>query len=182
MAIKHWIQVGGAVAYLGLNGVSHAAPWLEAGDAQARFALQKLADRGHLGRPATTWPFSWSAVDGGLERSVSGDLAAVGMPRAYLQFERGQQGRPGFRAELSLSVQSEEPAFSGFEGVVGGEGGAGLSMQWQGYALAAGLEVSQVLDPADDDELRFDGSYIAAKVSNWELGAGAIERWWGPGW
>lgn len=182
MSIKHWIQVGGAVACLSLGELAVAAPWLEAGDVRARFALQKLADRGHLNRPATTWPFSWSAFDGGIERSVSADIAAVGMPRAYLQFERGQQGQSGFRAEFSLSGANQESAFAGFEGVEAGEGGASLNLQWQGYALAAGLKVSEVLDPADDEAQRFDGSYLAAKLSNWELGAGAVERWWGPGW
>ena len=182
MAIRHWIRVGGAVACLVLNSVSQAAPWIETGDVRARFALQKLADRGHIDRPQTTWPYSWAALSSGLARSVGSDLEAVGMPRAYLLFERRQVAGSGFRAELSVTAQTEEPAFAGFGGVVSGEGGAGLVMQWQGQALAAGLELSQVLEPADGDELRFDGSYIASKAGNWELGAGAIERWWGPGW
>ena len=30
--------------------------------------------------------------------------------------------------------------------------------------------------------MRLDGSYLAATAGNWVFGAGAIDRWWGPGW
>ena len=182
MSIKHWVQVGGAVACLSLGGLADAAPWLEPGNARARFSMQKLADRGHLERVTTAWPLSWAAVESGLSDSVSQDLNAVGMPVAYLSFEKEQLLRPSVRGEFGVFAQTEEPGLSGFEDVQSGDGGASLTLQLQGYSLAAGLTVSQVAAPHDDDELQFDGSYLAAKLGNWELGAGAIDRWWGPGW
>ena len=34
----------------------------------------------------------------------------------------------------------------------------------------------------DGDEFRADGSYLAFTLGNWGFSAGAIDRWWGPGW
>ena len=53
MTLKHWALVGGAVACLTGN-LTSAEPWLEPGDVRARYAVQKLADRGHLQRPVVS--------------------------------------------------------------------------------------------------------------------------------
>ena len=114
MTLKHWALVGGAVACL--TSVSlPAAPWLEPGDSRARFAAQKLADRGHMDRTVSTWPMMWSTVHSGLEDSVSADQASVGSAAAYLRFEKEQQGQQGFRGEYSLYGNSEVPGVRGFD-------------------------------------------------------------------
>jgi len=102
MTLKHWALVGGAVARLSsFSGM--ASPWLEPGDVRARYAIQKLADRGHLDRVATTWPVSWADVHSGVERSsVAGDPSAGGA-WAYLRFEMEQNTKMGFRAEARLA-------------------------------------------------------------------------------
>jgi len=96
MTLKHWALVGGAVACLTSVALS-AAPWLEPGDSRARFAAQKLADRGHMDRTISTWPMMWSTVHSGLEDSVSSDQSSVGSAAAYLRFEKEQQAQQGFR-------------------------------------------------------------------------------------
>lgn len=62
------------------------------------------------------------------------------------------------------------------------EGQISANVQWQGDAWAVGISPSVVADPSDDEEVRLDGSYVAATAGNWVLGVGAIDRWWGPGW
>ena len=42
-----------------------------------------------------------------------------------------------------------------------------------------GLDDNPELNQGND--LNMDGSYLAYKLGNWVLSAGAIERWWGPG-
>jgi len=76
MTSKHWTLVGGAVACLITSMYSSivvAAPWIEPGDNRARFALQKLADRGHLDRTTSTWPVLMGTVHSGLGRETGRD-------------------------------------------------------------------------------------------------------------
>jgi hypothetical protein len=181
MTLKHWTLVGGAVACLNSFSIA-AAPWLEPGDPRARFAVQKLADRGHLDRSVTTWPINWAALENGTQTSANADLPSVGMASAYLRFEQEQQAQPGFRAELNVNAQSDIPAFTGFQNNALAKAGTSFNLQWQGNAWAAGIKPAYAHDPDDDEEFRLDGSYLAATASNWVFGAGAIDRWWGPGW
>ncbi len=185
MTSKHWTLVGGAVACLiGFlyAPIATAAPWLEPGDPRARFAIQKLADRGHLHRVATTWPVSWADVHGGVDQSsLAGDESAGGA-HAYLRFEMERNAAPGFRAEAAISGTTEPAFLRSFAAEPEHKGELGLDLQWQGGHWAFGLSPSVAASPEDDQKLRFEGSYLAATVSNWVVGAGAIDRWWGPGW
>lgn len=186
MTFTHWSRVGGAglcLAGLLFSTALHGAPWLSPGDARARHGVQKLADRGHMDRGVTTWPVMWSSVETGLDkRSASQDSASVGMAGAYLDFEQQAQASYGFRGGLSLAGTTD-PAFArGFAGTPREKGSAGAHLEWQGKALAARLQASYAPDPEDDDHFRLDGSYLAGTAGNWVLGAGAIDRWWGPGW
>jgi capsule assembly protein Wzi len=185
MASKHWTLVGGAVACLIAvlaPQAATAAPWLEPGDNRARFALQKLADRGHLDMTTNTWPVMMAGVYGGLGDGINGDIEAVGGPLAYLQFEMDEQGQQGWRAELELAATNEPTVVRGFQGSARETAEAGMNLQWQGESLAFGLNPTVTANPEDGKNVRLDGSYLAGTGGNWVLGAGAIDRWWGPGW
>ncbi|WP_150909727.1 capsule assembly Wzi family protein [Marinobacter halotolerans] len=185
MTSKHWTLVGGAVAcliVLTFASAATAAPWIEPGDPRARFAIQKLADRGHLDRVATTWPVSWANVYGGVDQSSLARDESVNGANAYLRFEMERNATPGFRAEAAISGTTEPAFLRSFAAKSEHKGELGLDLQWQGRYWAFGLSPSAAANPEDDDTLRFDGSYLAATVNNWVVGAGAIDRWWGPGW
>ncbi len=186
MTSKHWALVGGAVACLItlFPFISvQAAPWLSPGDPRARHAVQKLADRGHLDRTVTTWPMMWGSVDSGLNwQSSAADGASVASGVAYLRFEQEAQASSGFRAEFSVAGSSEPTFLRGFNSEPRERGLASASLEWQGTALAANLQPAYAVSPEDDERLRLDGSYLAGTAANWVFGAGAIDRWWGPGW
>jgi hypothetical protein len=185
MTSKHWTLVGGAVACLitsAFTATTQASPWIEPGDARARFALQKLADRGHFDRTVSTWPVMWTTVAKDINASVTTDPAATAGAMAYLRSEQNARFSDGTRAELTLAGSSGQPLVQGFNGTPKDEGLARLDYQWQGQYWALGLSPSVVANPTDDEEYRYDGSYLAATFANWVFGAGAIDRWWGPGW
>ncbi|WP_339799015.1 capsule assembly Wzi family protein [uncultured Marinobacter sp.] len=186
MPSKHWTLVGGAVACLiaGTHTANlSAAPWLEPGDPRARFAVQKLADRGHLNRTVTTWPMMWASVHSGLQsQRTAGSDSAVATARSYVAFEQDYQLSSGFRAEYSLAGTTESPFLRTFESAPRESGEVGISLEWQGDAWSARLAPTYAMNPEDDEEFRADGSYIAGTGANIVFGVGAIDRWWGPGW
>lgn len=181
MSLKYWALVGGLVACV--NSVSVlAAPWLEPGDARARFAAQKLADHGRMARGVTTWPMMWSAVASMSGTGSSSGQASNALAAAYLRFEMEEQASPGFRGEFTVTAQSEIPGITGYEANALAKAGTNVNLQWQGKAWALGLKPTYAHSPDDDEEFRVDGSYLAGTLGNWVFGAGAIDRWWGPGW
>lgn len=160
-----------------------AAPWLEPGDPRARHGAQQLADRGHLNRTVTTWPMMWATIDTGLKEQGSAHTDShVTNAHAYLRFEQNYQASTGIRNEFTLASTSETPFLRNFSGGPRevGEATAKLELQTQSWSARAAF--TYAIDPEDDRYIRFDGSYLAGTAANWVLGAGAIERWWGPGW
>ncbi|MDX1802184.1 MAG: capsule assembly Wzi family protein, partial [Marinobacter sp.] len=118
-------------------------------------------------------------MDRGLQRTIPSDQASAA---AYLRFEQIEQVGRSFRGEYSLSANSDIPSSRGFDRTSLAEADVAMNFQWQGENWALGLKPSYAYQPDDDKELRLDGSYLAATAGNWVFGAGAIDRWWGPGW
>lgn len=164
-------------------GHSVAAPWLEPNDPRARYALQKLADRGHLNRSVTTWPVMWPGIEAGLdERSTAEkDEGATGSLR-YLKFTQDYQSGLGGRDEFRVSGTTETPFATSFGNRAVEDDEVQLSMEWISESWAGRLAPSLALSPEDDQDFRPDDSYLAGVAGNWVLGVGAIDRWWGPGW
>ncbi len=160
-----------------------AAPWLEPGDPRARHAVQQLADRGHLNRTVTTWPMMWATVDSGLKEQGSAHTDSnVTNARAYLRFEQNYQASGGMRNDFTLAGTTETPFYRSFNGGPREAGEATARVELQAANWSARAAVTYAADPEDDENLRLDGSYLAGTAANWVLGAGAIDRWWGPGW
>ena len=100
----------------------------------------------------------------------------------YLQkaLEATQQATTG--AELTLGGATQEPLYTSFSSQVEDEATGQIALYSMGEHWAANLSVGYVDGERDDIHLRADGSYLAGIVGNWQLGVGAIDRWWGPGW
>lgn len=154
---------------------------LEPGDARARFAAQKLADRGEMNRGVTTWPLMWSAVESSSGSASKANEASSALASAYLRFEMEEQASPGFRGEFNLKAQTEIPGITGFGSNSLAKAGTSVNLQWQGEAWALDLKPAYAHNP-DDEELRLDGSYLPGTIGNWVFGAGAVDRWRGAGW
>ncbi|WP_303292784.1 capsule assembly Wzi family protein [Marinobacter sp. ST-43] len=182
MPVSRRRQLITAGVMLAASTALNAAPWLEPGDARARHSLQKLADRGHYDKGVTTWPVMWADIDSGVSNSIAADAGAVSSQAAYLNFEREQLGSPGVRFEIQASGSTEATSIRGFASQPKEKGELSVNLQWQGEYVALGVKPSVVANASDDETLRLDGSYLAATPGNWVVGAGAIERWWGPGW
>lgn len=164
-----------------LPSVVSAAPWFSPGDPRMRHSLQQLADRGHLNRAVTTWPVMVGSVDGGLNHDRIGSDEVIATSLGYINFERDMQSSRGSRAEIAVSLASEQAFLQGFAPAPR-DTQAQATYEFLGDHLALGLSYAYALDPEDTKNHRFDGSYVALTAANLAVGAGYLDRWWGPGW
>ena len=160
---------------------SHARPWLEPGDIRARHSVQWLADRGCLNIPANTWPIMWADLSPALSNDAP-EHCRDSIAWRYLRFERDYHMTDQPRIELRVAGASREPLLRDFGGGPREKAEVGARLEIMTDQLAIGLAPTYVRDPRDGDRVRLDGSYLAGTAGNWVLGAGAIDRWWGPGW
>ncbi len=173
----------GALASLVLT-TAHADPWLAPGNPQLRSDIELLADAGILHGPATTWPMSWpdiardvlSVTDPKIDAATADALQRV--QRLARQASALGYGGAGVRVRGSY----DQSMLRDFEDTPREEGEVALKASWLTEHVAVNLQGSYVVDPADGQEFRPDGSYLGVNFGNFMLSAGYMERWWGPGW
>lgn len=177
----------GALA-IGLSASSHAAtPWVQAGDLTARHHIEVLQSQGCLKGITLTWPISWAALMKGYRLALAGQSpdqvsACKNQHSAYLQQALEQTRKASTGVQVTLGGATQEPLYTSFSSQVEDEASSQIALYSMGEHWAANLAVGYVDGERDDTHLRFDDTYLAGIVGNWQLGVGAIDRWWGPGW
>jgi len=172
-----------ALLSLALSASTFAAPWIDAGDATLRHHLLVLADAGLITVPVNTWPLMWAGIRRNLERADHFDLdAAQATSLAYVQFAATRETRDDVRLGWKTTARETKPIFTDFADSQREQVESQLYADWIGGSLAGRAAVTWVVDPLDNKQIRYDGSYIAGVLGNWALSVGAIDRWWGPGW
>ena len=163
-----------------------AGPLVDPGDLALRNDLQTLADAGVLSGPVTAWPVSWGSLYPEISafEEVEGfgeaEQAALDRVLARMRYET----RPNEVAlETYMGGAKAPPYVRDFRNRPRGQLEGGTRVEWTGQRFAGRINLAGVRrDPADPGRVRLDGSYIAAKLNNWIVSYGALERWWGPGW
>ncbi len=173
-------------------------PWLKPGDLQVRHDIQMLVDDGVIDIPISEWPIATSDVATALDKAqqkyglepASGDASkakagftlSAGQYAAFLRLKRlVSPDDTGFFAELRGAARPEELRTFRDEPRNEYEFAAGYA-GFFGEHFGGRLELAVVDSPPDGDNLRLDGSYLAGRLGNWILTAGAQDRWWGSGW
>ncbi len=151
-----------------------------------RHDLQQLADAGVLQAPTLSWPLPWSDIRRDVERV-----------RCVKHVELRVAGRAGSRRrsapqletstdDIGLAIEmagTTDPwALRSFEDSPREEGELTVAADWVGQRFAWKLSAGLAANPDDGQEFRPDGSYLAMNLGNWNLSAGYLDRWWGPGW
>ena len=159
------------------TGLSLLAP----SDRGLRSDLAWLVDRGVLQLPLGTWPLpssalraAWAGVDPSRLDAADADALAR-VQRAVL--------RSTDTARLTLRANSaRHPSLDGGSTTKGIASGA-LSFYAGNANLGGQLTLSAVGDSLTPDAPQgsLDGSYVVARLGNTAVAAGAVDRWWGPG-
>jgi hypothetical protein len=162
-----------------------ADPWLAPGDERIRHDIELLADAGILRGPVTAWPLSWPDIS----RDVTGlnvsDIENDALVAALVRVQRRarDESSPGFSAVgLRVSGTNEPEEVRRFATTPRAKGEGALEVGWLSDHFAANAQVTVATDPSDGDELRPDGSYLGMNIGNFNVSAGYMDRWWGPGW
>ena len=160
-----------ASATSALRAQSPVAP----GDEALRHHLQYLVDTGKLEGLVTAWPIH---ADLGSSTANPALDAAAAYSSQYTQ----QALQDAERGSAFLQLGTSRQELRGFAS----DSRESSALRYQSTRrkgpLSAKLSLSFVDDPLDDRELRLDESYIAYDLAGWTLGAGRVDRWWGPGW
>lgn len=160
--------------------VAQAAPWIETGDLRARHHLEALSAMGCFDGLTVTWPVNWSAVAAGL--SDTSDNCRASDHAAYLRAQLERAKNSHRTATVSLGGANQEPLYQHFAEQPRGRADGRVAVDVTGRRFAARVEAQYIDNGRDDREVRADGSFAAGRFGNWQLGVGAIDRWWGPGW
>ncbi|MEM7763638.1 MAG: capsule assembly Wzi family protein [Pseudomonadota bacterium] len=164
---------------------AQAGPWVAPGDMALRHDIQTLADAGVIKAPVTSWPLSWGDVLNDIADYRDPEGLSDAESEALLRVRRiGSQAtrRRIIQAEIDAHYDTEPGLLRGFEDRAREDTDIAVSAGWLGDRFAAEIVVNGVSSPDDDQDVRLDGSYVGVAIGNYMVSAGAMERWWGPGY
>ncbi len=182
---SHWIVSLLAVV---LSSAHAATPWVPTGDLNARHHIETLQTQGCLNGLTLTWPISWAAVMKAERRAQSQlddpQAQACRSSSHYQYLKDAHDAARSSRAGVTLTLggANQEPLYTAFDTQPEDTFTGQLGLYATGEHWSGRLAVAYADGERDDQHLRFDDSYIAGIFGNWQLGVGAIDRWWGPGW
>ena len=167
---------------------SSAAPWVEPNDLALRSDIQLLADSGIITAPVTTYPLMWNAIKNDIlsvNTSLLNDeqLQALHHVRYRYKYATSNQNT----TKTSMYMATSANRFTSYGNDNFDQGNVEVSDEFFVGNLSGKIQVNYRMGLDDNPELNqgsemnLDGSYLAYKIGNWVLSAGAVERWWGPG-
>ncbi|MGR5253585.1 capsule assembly Wzi family protein [Vibrio astriarenae] len=172
---------GIALATLIMSAASHAKPWIEPTDIHLRADLQLLTNANIITVPITTYPLMWDGVISDIRSNsnrAKSTLETDAIRRVTQAYKRSQDSH----SKLEAGFASEASRFQHFGTPLRekGELTAGYSDSADWWAF--NLEATYAYDAQDDEDIRLDGSYLAAILGNWVVSIGYQQQWYGPGW
>lgn len=170
------------VLTLQIASPARGAPWINPGDEAARHHLQTLVDSGLINSTITAWPLMWSHIKQELDALEPASLNDAQLwSYRYLRHELREAMRTA-SLDLNNTAGNSVTTLGHFATDHRERYESSLGLNYTGGKTGLQLQAGYAHEPADGDRLRLDGSYISRLWGNWAVGAGALDRWWGPGW
>lgn len=159
----------------------NAEPWVDTSNIFLRSNIQLLADMGLIKAPVTTFPLMWHDIAHDL-KEVDLENLNDSQKNAYSyvshQFRLAKQSQK----TLKTNIASENKRFTSYGDSFRDNNSITFSSSFMTDALAVNITSNYTDSPSDGDNMRLDGSYVAAFMGNWVFSAGKQDRWWGPSW
>lgn len=159
--------------------------WLEAGDRGLRSDVEILAAHGLIDGLVTTWPIPRGQLLRGLADAQrleqQPEYVRRSAQRVLAYLHDGEQ--PGLRPAAELRLSNHPDDIRDFGASARDEVDVAAGAGWNGGTASARLLVgAQSRYNGDRGRLRFDGSFVSARLDNWLVYGGLVDRWFGPGW
>lgn len=155
---------------------------LKPGQEALRHHLQYLADHGILDELTTTWPIQ---TDSFAQQIQAIDPLALSSAerRSYEKLlEHISPSSDSFRFAAFAQYGASREALRGFFDDSRENNELRLSLGGRSTRFKGNLSIALVDSPQDGQSYRWDGSNLSTSLGQWEIGAGRVDRWWGPGW
>ncbi|MBF7073367.1 capsule assembly Wzi family protein [Glaciecola sp. MH2013] len=167
-----------AVLYVFYASKALASPWVGTVDKQLHYDLQTLQEWGYLDATVITYPVPWRGVADLILQLDLSDMADTPKQAAqrlshYLYLQK-QQKRRTF---LELQASSDQNRFTSFDGPEDVKASGKISNEFYWGRVSAQLSVNY----HEGGNKNLDNSFLAYQFGDWNLRAGAIDQWWGPG-
>ena len=158
-----------------------AEPYINTDDLSLRVSLRQLADAGHIKIPLNTYPLMWNDVIKAVNMVDPGQLKGHDTD-AYFHVKAEFNKAKRKQSKITANVASHDNRFTSFGDTFRNKNNLEYSISDVFTNFAYKLSPSVTSSDDDGDEFRFDDSYIAGKIGNWNIALGTQDRWWGPGW
>lgn len=172
---KHWLLC------LLLSTSVYAEPWVDTSNVYLRADIQLLADQGHINTPTTTYPIMWAEISRSLKLADKSKFNQAAK-NAYWHIQQQMKRDLGSRQSISLNIATDNKRYTSFGDEYRDDNSLAGEFSLMGKYWAAKLNVTTISDAQDGDDVRLDGSYVAAYWGNWVASVGLYDRWLGPGW
>lgn len=158
---------------------SHLKASTGPGSERFRHHLEILEDAGLTNTLATTWPIAHGELSETLSTLSKQELTAPQLQAIdFLQNHIDSD----FKSKTTLQYGSDLEQLRGFAEDFREQGEIRYQFTDQAGPVTLHLAVAAVDNPIDQKNVRLDGSYLSIDWGHWRLGAGQVDRWWGPGW
>ncbi|MFT5276547.1 MAG: hypothetical protein ACI97K_002603 [Glaciecola sp.] len=155
-----------------------SSPWVGTVDKQLHYDLQTLHEWGYLDATVITYPVPWRGVADQILKLDEGKMPD--MPRQaaqrlchYLNLQKMQKRR----TFLELQGSTSEPRLTSFDGISDVKASAKITNEFYWSRLSGQLSINY----QSGGEKNFDNSFLAYQFGEWNIRAGSIDQWWGPG-
>lgn len=176
-----------ALVSLLFSSMSFTAPWVEPDDLALRNDIQLLADAGIITAPVTTYPLMWNAIKDDILSAKAYLLTdAQAQALSHVKYNYKYASSSQNITKKSIYLASNANRFTSFGNDNFDQGTIELADEFFVGNLAGKLQVNyrfgldDIPELNQGNDLTLDGSYLAYKLGNWVINAGAVERWWGP--
>ncbi|WP_321389355.1 capsule assembly Wzi family protein [Emcibacter sp.] len=144
---------------------------------QLRNDVELLARYDLITGPVGTWPMTWKHITRNLHRADEMELPGY-VRMALLRVKEKMPGE--WQGSVRLQATTEPEIVRGFEATARNDFDSSASLQYNGESTTVNIS-GGYRNGNGEDYAHLDGSYLAQELGNWQLYAGAIDRWWGPG-
>ncbi|UGA57367.1 capsule assembly Wzi family protein [Vibrio sp. VB16] len=179
--VASWLRKSVLFSILLVSPILEASPWLEAQDPFLRSSIVLLSDSGQIASPTGYYPLRWALFGDDLANGSASESYAVSVAASELQYSLDSARLNRGNRSAKFIAATEQPINSGFGQFNKDEWGSYVSYEHldNDYAFRITSGYSKY---NDENDIRWDDSYLSLNAGAWLFSIGNIDRWWGQGW